>query len=50
MEKLAEKVIRLTRELDEAKQQVAACLHQFSDPIPAMREFFEPTLLRYEGP
>ena len=48
-EKLADKVARLSRELEEAQQQIASCQHQFSTPAPAIREYTEPVFVRYEG-
>jgi hypothetical protein len=47
-EKLAEKVQRLTRELQEAEQQMAACQHSFSKPIPAQRVKQNPIFDHYE--
>ena len=36
-EKLAQKVNRLAQELENAKEQIAACNHDFLDPQPATR-------------
>jgi hypothetical protein len=48
-EKLADKVVRLAKELGSARAQIAACKHMFGEPVCATREFQEPRFLRYEG-
>lgn len=47
-EKLADKVKRLSRELELAKGQMASCPHQFSDPIRATREISVSVFDHYE--
>lgn len=48
-EKIADKVARLAKELDVARQQIAACQHDYSAPVPATRIVHIPFFLRFEG-
>lgn len=48
-ENLAQKIERLTAELDAAKKQVAECGHVFSKPTCVTKEVNEPIFDHYEG-
>lgn len=48
-EKLADRVTRLSRELNEAKEQMGKCKHEFSQPYPATRDVKEPIFKGYRG-
>ncbi|MFH1182284.1 MAG: hypothetical protein V1702_04955 [Candidatus Woesearchaeota archaeon] len=48
-EKLADKVERLTNELDAMQRQMAACRHEFGEPKATTKDVFDTVLLRYEG-
>ena len=48
-EKLAEKVVRLTKELEEANSQIANCNHNFLSPVAEKRKRLEPVFSHYEG-
>ncbi|UCD04127.1 MAG: hypothetical protein JSW73_00570 [Candidatus Woesearchaeota archaeon] len=48
-EKLADKIERLTIELEIAKHKMASCKHEFSKPVPAAREIDDPIFVGYKG-
>ena len=48
-EKLAEKVIRLSRELELTQQQISLCRHQYSAPTPATHEKLKPIFRCFQG-
>lgn len=47
-ETLTERADRLARELQQTRQQIAACPHQFGDPLPVLREYKEPEFSHYK--
>lgn len=48
-EKLAEKVDRMTNELDAMRRQMAVCKHEFGKPIAATKDVCDARFIRYEG-
>jgi hypothetical protein len=48
-EKLADKVKRLTREMEKVQSEISRCPHTFTEPMTASRKYMEPIFARYEG-
>lgn len=49
MEKLAQKIDRLTRELETAQHEIAECEHEFAEPVSATRPLLDPIFKGYKG-